>query len=268
MTGGVSPGSRFIARHRQHRVLRKLASLCRRYLAAWGNLDYNSETNGESRVLQVLSEFNPKVIVDAGANVGDWSLAAARLCRGAQVHAFEISPPTFDRLRVNTATEPRIHCHPVGLSDQAGQLRLRHFADAPALSTTSDYPHPLPSIEILANVVTGQDEAARLGLAHIDFLKIDVEGMEERVLLGFDRLLQARHIDLVQFEYGRVNILNGFLLHRSAAFFRARGYVLGKVYPDQVDFRVQTLDDEDFLGPNYLACRQDRTDLITRLRGG
>ena len=267
MTGGASPWGRFIARHRRHRALRKLASWCRRYLAAWGNLDYDSASNGESRVLQVLAEFNPTLIVDAGANVGDWSLAAARLCRNAQVHAFEISPPTFARLSANTAAETRIHCHAVGLSDQAGPLLLRHFADAPALSTTSDYPHPLPSSEIAASVVTGQDEADRLGWTHIDFLKIDVEGMEEQVLLGFDRLLRAQHIDLVQFESGRVNILNGFLLHRSAAFFRERGYVLGKVYPDQVDFREQTLDDEDFLGPNYLACRQDRVDLIDRLRG-
>jgi hypothetical protein len=29
------------------------------------------------------------------------------------------------------------------------------------------------------------------------------------------------------------------------------------VFPDHVDFRPYTLDDEDFMGPNYLACRED-----------
>jgi FkbM family methyltransferase len=266
MTGGVPGWTRLVARHRRNPLLRRLAGLSRRYLAAWGNLDYDSAHNGEARVLQVLAGFGPTLIVDAGANVGDWSLAAARACPKAQIHAYEISPPTFAQLRAATAGEPRIHCHAVGLSDQPGQLVLRHFGDAPALSTTSDYPHPLPSTEITVDVVRGEDEARRLGLAHIDFLKIDVEGMEERVLLGFDPLLRAGAIDLVQFEYGRVNILNGFLLHRSAAFFRERGYVIGKIYPDHVDFREPALDDEDFLGPNYLACRADRSDLISRLR--
>jgi hypothetical protein len=30
---------------------------------------------------------------------------------------------------------------------------------------------------------------------------------------------------------------------------------VGKIYPDYVDFRDYDLSDEDFLGPNYLACR-------------
>ncbi len=267
MTGGASPIARFVARNRRHRVLRKIAALCRRYLSWHGNLDYDGATNGEFRVLRTLAAFKPRVLFDAGANVGEWSLAAARLCPSAAVHAFEISPPTFATLASNTAAQPRIACYAVGLADAAGEVRLRHYAAAPALTTTSAYPHPLPFTEIAGRVVAGDGEAARLGIDHIDLLKIDVEGMEERVLRGFDGLLRAGRIDLVQFEYGRVNILNGFLLHRCAEYFRERGYVIGKVFPDHVDFRELTLEDEDFLGPNYLACRRDRPDLIAALRG-
>jgi FkbM family methyltransferase len=267
MTGGASPTARFVARNRRNRVLRKLAGLCRRYLEWHGNLDYDGATNGENRVLQRLSATGPRVLFDVGANVGEWSLAAARLCPTASVHAFEVSPPTFAVLAYNAKAEPRISCHPVGLAEAPGEVRLRHYDAQPALTTASAYPHPLPFTEIAGRVETGDAEAARLGVQHIDFLKIDVEGMEERVLRGFEGLLSAGQIDVVQFEYGRVNILNGFLLNRCAGFFRERGYMIGKIFPDYVDFREPTLDDEDFLGPNYLACRRDRADLIATLRG-
>jgi hypothetical protein len=37
---------------------------------------------------------------------------------------------------------------------------------------------------------------------------------------------------------------------------------VGKVYPTYVDFRSYRLTDEDFRGPNYLAVRRERNDLI------
>ena len=39
-------------------------------------------------------------------------------------------------------------------------------------------------------------------------------------------------------------------------------YAVGKLYPDFVDFRDYRLEDEDFLGPNFVACRKARSDLI------
>ncbi|HXF78962.1 MAG TPA: FkbM family methyltransferase [Usitatibacter sp.] len=267
MTAGASRIARFVARHRRNRILAKLATVARRYLEWHGNFDYDGVTNGEHRVLRTLAAFAPRVLVDVGANVGEWSLAAARLCPSATVHAFEVSPITFETLAANTAGEPRITCHAAGLGESAGEVKLRHYDSAPALTTASGYPHALPFREIVARVAAGDEEAARLGIGHIDLLKIDVEGMEEQVLRGFGRLLASRSIDLVQFEYGRVNILNGFLLHRCGAFFAERGYAMGKIYPDYVDFREPALEDEDFLGPNYLACRADRGDLLAALGG-
>jgi FkbM family methyltransferase len=268
MTGGLRWTARWVARHRRNRLLRQLAAVSRRYLAWYGNLNYDTATNGEQRVLQRLTAFAPQRLFDAGANVGEWSLAAARLCPTARIDAFEISPQTFSTLKTATGHEPRIHAHPIGLGDASGIVHLRHYPDAPALTTSSAYPHPLPFTEVDGRVGVGDQLAAELGAVHIDLLKIDVEGMEEAVLKGFDGLLRRRAIDLIQFEYGRVNILNGFLLHRAERFFVERGYVMGKIYPDGVDFRPVELDDEDFLGPNFLACNVDRVDLIKAMSEG
>ncbi len=89
----------------------------------------------------------------------------------------------------------------------------------------------------------------------VDFLKLDVEGAEHLVLEGLENQLREQRVRFVQFEYGRVNILTHFLLRDFYQLFAKHGYVVGKIYPDHVDFREYDLNDEDFVGPNYLACR-------------
>ena len=261
----LGPLARWVARHRRSTLVRRVAGVARHWLDWQANLNYELDSNGEARVLRTLSRFEPQRIVDAGANVGDWSLAALHLCPTAQVHAFEIAAPTFATLLQRTHAQTRLQAHALGLSDAPGEITLRHYADAPALTTATAYPHPLSSQALAARVVRGDDFAAEQGITHIDLLKIDVEGMEAQVLRGFDRLLRAQAVDLVQFEYGRVNILSRFLLADFHAFFAERGYSVGKIYPDGVDFRAYDLADEDFRGPNYLACLQRRGDLLQAL---
>ena len=257
-SGALSHLGIFVARHRRSPLVRKLAGLCQRYLAWYGNLSYDLRTNGEAFVLECLAPFQPEVLFDVGANVGEWTLAAKAHCPGAKIHAFEISPPTYETLVANTSHLPDVQCRNVGLSDVAGPIRIRHYSAVPSLTTSTDYPHPFAFTELTAEVVTGDDYAARSGIEHIDLLKIDVEGMEERVLKGFQNMLGRNAIDLVQFEYGRVSMVNRFFLRDFHDFFRQRGYVVGKVFPNYVDFRDYELADEDFLGPNYLACRYEK----------
>ena len=74
-------------------------------------------------------------------------------------------------------------------------------------------------------------------------------------------------IDLVQFEYGQVSILNRFLLADFYKFFRERYFVVGKIFSNHVDFHDHDLSDENFVGPNYLACRRSSPDLVQALSG-
>jgi FkbM family methyltransferase len=252
----------FLARRRRNVLVRKVAGLCQRYLGWYSNLNYDLLTNGESFVLQQLGTFKPRVLFDVGANIGDWSLEAKKHCPNADVHAFEIAAPTFETLVANTSGLSGMHSRMAGLSDVEGAIRIRYYAALPALTTSADYPHPLAFTELEGKVITGDSYATQNGIGHIDLLKIDVEGMEEKVLTGFGEMFARRAIDLVQFEYGRVSIVTRFLLRDFHAFFRERGYVVGKIFPNYVDFRDYELADEDFLGPNYLACLKDRTDYL------
>jgi len=112
----------------------------------------------------------------------------------------------------------------------------------------------------------GDEFLAREGIGRVDFLKLDVEGAEHLALKGLDGYLRQGKVRFVQFEYGRVNILTHFLLRDFYELFQGYGYAVGKIYPDYVEFREYDLRDEDFLGPNYLACpRSD--EALHRLSG-
>jgi FkbM family methyltransferase len=259
--------SRLIARHRGAAPLRLTARACDKFSKAWHNFDYDIRTNGEVAAIERLRGLPVRVIFDVGANVGDWTLAAARVFPEARVHAFEISPQTHAQLASRCAGSPGVRCESVGLSDAEGQITIRHYQGASVLTTAVEYPHALPYVEVAARTMRGDDYCLREGVEHIDILKVDVEGMEHRVFAGFEGMLRRGGIDVIQFEYGRVNILTKQLLRDFCSFFADRGYEVGKVYPRGVDFRPYRLDDEDFIGPNYIACRSGLAEHARLLRG-
>jgi len=253
------------ARARRNPLLRAAAKLCRQYLKWYGNASYRPHKNGERWLLGVLGTEPMATILDVGANVGDWSLLAAAALPHATIYSLEIVPRTAATLRARTAAVTRIKTFDLGLADHTGTLTVRFNPAATAHTTFTEYPHPWEGERIEAQVMRGDEFLAREGIQSVDMLKLDVEGAEHLVLRGLGLALSERRIRFVQFEYGRVNVLTRFLLKDFYEMFEGHGYVVGKIYPDYVDFRDYDLDDEDFLGPNYLACRRDEP-LIERLR--
>ncbi len=238
-----------------------LALFCQQFLQAYKNWNYNLETNGERWLLKRLAAFKPSIVFDVGANVGDWLLAARSECSAAQIHAFEIVQSTSEELLKRIAGQMGIVVNRFGLSDQEGTITMRAFEASSQLATHTAYPHGKYR-EVVCPVRRADDYLTEHQIGRIDLLKLDVEGAEGQVLRGFAKALDAGHIDVIQFEYGKVAILTHFLLKDAYDLLEAKGYTIGKLYPDHVDFRPYKLEDEDFLGPNYIAVRSARPDLI------
>jgi FkbM family methyltransferase len=254
------------ARARHNRVLRTAAKLCRQYLKWFGNASYKPARNGERWLLETLRGEPIRTVIDVGANVGTWSLMAADLLPQATIYALEIVPDTAATLRARTAQHDRIRCFNLGLAAHTGTLSLRYQAGASTHATFTDYPHSWIGERIDCPVMRGDDFLAREGIGEVDFLKLDVEGAEHLVIQGMEEHLREQRVRFVQFEYGRVNVLTRFLLRDFYQLLATYGYVVGKIYPDYVDFREYDLSDEDFLGPNYLACRAG-DEALGRLAG-
>jgi FkbM family methyltransferase len=259
-----------IAKRRNRFLVRALASLSTLYLDMVANRCYEVELNGESRVLHRIAAHGASCIFDVGANIGDWSAAAAAAAPNADVHAFEIISDTAQRLqeRVARAGLTRVTVNELGLSDQDGTIEVAYLPEFSEGSSAAII-QPVGTSELrLCHVQTGDEYCRAHGINHIDFLKLDVEGHEAKVLKGFGAMLSEQKVDAVQFEYGYVNAAVRFLLGDFYELFESYGYAVGKIYPDGVDFRdYDPWRDEDFRGPNYLAVRATKTDLIRRLAG-
>jgi len=239
------------------------------------NKQYAVELNGEEALLGRLRPFRPKLLLDVGANIGEWSLAAHRQLPETAVHAFEIAPPTAAILRRNmTEAGAQVRVNDFGLGDREGAITL-HFTQGYTLGASTvrgamEFTAAEMGIahieELEARITTGDAYLATNGIDHVDFLKIDVEGAEDAVFRGFEQALTRGAIDLIQFEYGPLNLSTRYFLADADRFLAGHGYVLGKLYPEGVAFKTFHAQDEDFIGPNYVACHTSRQDLIAALR--
>jgi FkbM family methyltransferase len=257
--------ARRIMRDRYTKDARILAGFFEEALSAWKNRQYDVALNGEAALLRRLARFAPAVLFDVGANAGDWCLSVRAAMPEAVLHAFEIDPDTAALLAERLKDAGNVILNALGLAEAEGEVRIfarpeESTATTMLTQSTGGY------VEKSVKVTTGDAYVAAHGVDRIDLLKIDVEGAEPRVLDGFAGCFARGMITMVQFEYGHANLQTRFLLADFHRFFEERGFVLGKIFPEGVTFGPYTPQDEDFRGPNFLACRSERQDIIEALR--
>jgi FkbM family methyltransferase len=239
-------------------------SICESLLDGYHNLNYYQRENGEFWLLSTLASFPLSCFIDAGANIGEWTSEVKKRFPSATVHSFEIHPQTFVSLSKSTAGLSGVNLVNSGLSDRSENLQLYCFEGYSILTTAVDHPYPehLRRTTVRGNVISGDSYVSRKCIGHVDFLKIDVEGMEDKVLRGFEETIRRGAIDIIQFEYGSVSIFTRFLLRDFYEHLESRGYAIGKIYPGYVDFRPYSPSSEDFRGPNYLGILRSKSAYI------
>ena len=159
----------------------------------------------ERRFLRFFRQVLPcgGVMIDIGANIGNHALYLHDLC--SAVHCYEPNPAAITRLRRNIELNnaANVHVHEVGLGDRnatlafasnvAGNLGNSGFLDGQE--------HEAGTFETIELPISRADEAIReLELDRIDFIKIDVEGLEPQIFSGLEETI-ARYRPLISFEF-------------------------------------------------------------------
>lgn len=243
-------------------IYRALAYLGRSAIEYYENRNYDMSSNGELRLLRKLAPFQPRVVFDVGANIGEWSQIATRLFPSAKLYAFEPAPETFLQLQRNLADEPRTEVFQQGLSEREEVVQFRFYPGHTSQASRYEFTVREEPQLIDVQLVQGDRFCQERGIDHIDLLKVDTEGADLDVLRGFDGMLSRGQVDVVQFEYGRINIKSRALLCDFYDYLLARGFRIGKLFPRRVEFRPYTLRHENFIGPNFVAVREARPDII------
>jgi len=141
------------------------------------------------------------VFADIGANVGNHTLFAALFMDASRVIAFEPNPPAMALLRANVALNGLAAVVDLthlgwGLSDAegAGFSTVTKRANLGATRLVADGQGGIP-------VRTGD---AMLAGARVDFIKLDIEGMEMQALRGLDQTIST-HRPPVFLELDHIN---------------------------------------------------------------
>jgi FkbM family methyltransferase len=176
------------------------------------------------------------IVFDVGAHVGELTLLFSRFVGGVgRVHAFEAGNDAFGRLAAvcGAARRRNATLNHVALAEAEGTVRL-HVYDEDHLAWSTRAARPLESYGIAAKPVATEEVAAttvdaycgRNGIGRIDLLKIDVEGAEMQVLMGARRMLEAKRVRCVTFEFGQTTFDMGNSPEGIEAYLRGAGYEL------------------------------------------
>jgi FkbM family methyltransferase len=190
------------------------------YLRASRLSETSSFHNDEAPVLMSLSAILPfaDAFIDAGANVGVISKILHRLVAlrpELEFHAIEADPLTAARLRA-TLNGTTVRIHNLALAEVSGRLRfvrgaVSHVSTRDTLAASC---HVADNFEI---------DAVRLDSLPVSgrriVIKIDVEGQEQSVLCGAEKLFADDRVLAVYLD-GHKNSA------AIAAFLRGHGFAL------------------------------------------
>jgi FkbM family methyltransferase len=204
------------------------------------------------------------VCLDVGANLGQVTVHLAALVgpRG-RVLAFEPLPHVRDRLDRHVAANDvadRVELHAVALSDATGTASF-HFAERAVhnqgMGSLVMDDHPGLGLRCEVRTARLDDFVSERGIDRIDWIKIDVQGAEPRLLAGAWSTLERLAPQLLV-EVDPVDLRAGGATSRTLLGALAdRGYRLFAVRPTglgpEIDARTVP---EDFAADNVYCTRR------------
>jgi FkbM family methyltransferase len=174
------------------------------------------------------------VIVDVGANIGQFCLASKLFWPDAKIMCFEPDPDVFADLTENTRHVSDVIAKNVGLGREPGLFpwhrhRLSVLSSFRPRSDLVDG-SSLPKDQVLLPVVRLDDVTADLG--EVDLLKVDVEGFEYEVLAGATELLKRTRLLVVEVTFQQLDSSSNLELFRLVldSSPNARIVALGRVH--------------------------------------
>ena len=196
------------------------------------------------------SSFRPgETIYDIGANIGQYALYAARKLKGrARILAFE--PEALNQAKLNrnillNDLGEVVTAYPIAVSDLTAiqHFYSKTFAPGAALHALGE-PVTQGAVRFAPQnrqgmvAVSLDDLTGRFGLPFPNHVKIDVDGIEDKIVAGASRTLEDTRLKTVLIE---VYMFDDMARKIETAFFK-RGFTLANASPvDYTEGIVQNL---------------------------
>lgn len=247
------------------RILRDLAWMIFNKIENNGNSNFYK--NGERFFMDNLFKYfkhtggGKKIIFDIGANIGEYSSMLLDMSQKysvpIEVHLFEPTKSCFKLLVKKFKEINNIVVNNFGVSDSNSIATIYYDKEQSGLASL--YQRNLEYYKISLNksekiILKRMDEyIEEKGIAHIDFIKIDIEGHELKAFESFGNYLNSDFVDFIQFEYGGANLDSHTSLMEIYKFFKERDFSIAKIMPKGLELREYAPWMENFMYSNYVA---------------
>jgi FkbM family methyltransferase len=233
-------------------------------MGARGDVPNDPRTNGELLVQEIAMKLalSPAVVIDVGANRGDWTASLLNRSNGIKVtvHAFEPCRETYELLarRTRESAWSNVLAVQQACSRSPGAAKMSVHGPGAGTNTLAELIEPA-NVTVEDVGLTSIDAYCRTnGVKYVDLLKIDAEGWDFEVIAGASQMLGKHLIRLLQFEYNRRWIGARNYLRDAFLLLSPMGYKIGKLVGNAVEFYPRWhWELETYREGNYLACTEE-----------
>jgi FkbM family methyltransferase len=183
------------------------------------------EKSWDAQSIKVWGELakDATVILDIGANMGLYSLAAKTANSASKVYAFEPSRKIVEHLKKNiSANKYDISIVPVALSNTIGEADFYDLSTFTAIASLKPDENMADNSDLVTYkvpVTTLKEYATKNQINRIDLVSIDTEMNEPEVLEGMGDLIQTLKPNFL------IEVLNNEIGEKVEKYFDGLGYL-------------------------------------------
>ena len=198
----------------------------------------------EARRISLIHEYRINVILDVGANAGQYAKRLRYIGYAGRVASFEPLRSEYEELKQRASRDPAWQTQNYALGDHDGLQEInvaensvsssllnvlpRHLASDPKTQSAGKQTIELRKLDSVFDEICSNED--------VPYLKIDAQGYEMRILKGAERSLDR--INTIQLEMSLIPLYEGeTLLPEMTSWLYAKGYVLVGIEPAHSDWR-------------------------------
>lgn len=234
-------------------VVRKAVRRC-----GWDVIRYIPGGHPLARREKLLQEYGITVVLDVGANTGQYGKELREINYRGKIVSFEPLIPAYEKLAGVAKKDDQWNVHNYALGDVIGKVKINvagnsfsssimgmlpsHEEFAPDSKYIDEQTADIKTIDSVFSSLCRQDERV--------YLKLDTQGFEKNVLEGAKNSLP--YIDTIQIEMSLIPLYqDGLLFDEMYRYLKSFGYVLVSVEPAFTDERTGQLLQVDSIFHRY-----------------
>ena len=158
-------------------------------------------------IVPVIKQIKQPTIVDIGAHLGFFSLPLAELLKNPRIYALEPVSITFKLLKKNTQDTKSIRAFHCGLLDKSAKMAIYYNPQLLLYSSlfSERFMWDKNPYKETVSLITLDSFCRKNGITHINLLKIDAEGAEEKILRGGSKILSRTQYLFIECSLDRVD---------------------------------------------------------------